>query len=186
MKFLSETLDALDATLRILLRTQGAFDGDENAGYDDDENDDDGDGHDGGDDNVVVVDDDDDDVDGDDDGAADDDGDDDDDGAADDGDDDDGAAAEETDDGDDDDDDDDGADDDGDGEDGDDAQEMNGVLSCGQKNTIFLTQFHWNGTTNETCDIKDCSFNAVELRGSNSIDSLKILFYSTAAYGRWT
>ena len=32
---------------------------------------------------------------------------------------------------------------DGDGGDGDDAQKMNGLLSCGQKNTIFCSQLHW-------------------------------------------
>ena len=42
---------------------------------------------------------------------------------------------------DDDDDDEDGED--GDGGDGDDAQKMNGLLSCGQKNTIFCSQLHW-------------------------------------------
>ena len=32
---------------------------------------------------------------------------------------------------------------DGDGGDGEDAQKMNGLLSCGLKNTIFCSQLHW-------------------------------------------
>ena len=43
-----------------------------------------------------------------------------------------------------------------------------------------------NGTTHETCENKDCSLNAVELRDSNNIEPLKMLFHTTAAYGRWT
>ena len=43
-----------------------------------------------------------------------------------------------------------------------------------------------NGTTHWTCEIKDCPLNTVELRDSNSIESLKMLFYTTAAYERWT
>ena len=43
-----------------------------------------------------------------------------------------------------------------------------------------------DGTAHETCEIKDCPLNAVELRDSNNIESLKMLFYTTAAYERWT
>ena len=43
----------------------------------------------------------------------------------------------------DDDDDDDEEGEDGDGGDGDDAQKMNGLLSCGQKKSIFCSQLHW-------------------------------------------
>ena len=43
-----------------------------------------------------------------------------------------------------------------------------------------------NLTTHETHEIKDCSSNAVDLRDSNNTETLKMLFYTTAAYGRWT
>ena len=66
---------------------------------------------------------------------------------------------------DDDDDDDDEDGEDGDGGDGDDAQKMNGLLSCGQKKIQYFARsytgfYHDNifpdGTTHETCEIKDC------------------------------
>ena len=128
-------------------------DGDDDGGDgdDDDDVDDDDDGGNADDDDGVDDDDDggnaddDDGVDDDDGGNADDDGDDDDDGIDDDGDDnDDDDGDGDDDDGDGDGDDDDGDDgDDDDGDDGDDAQKMNGVLSCGQKNRILCSQFHW-------------------------------------------
>ena len=67
------------------------------------------------------------------------------------------------DDGDDDDDNEDGEG--GDGGDGDDAQKMNGLLSCGLKqiqyfacsyNGFYNDNIFPNGTTHETCEIKDC------------------------------
>ena len=84
---------------------------------------------------------------------------------------------------------------DGDDDVGDDAQKMKGVLSCGQKKIEYFarssTGFYHdkifrNGTAHETCEIKDCPLNAVELRDSNNIESLKMLFYTTGAYERWT
>jgi hypothetical protein len=43
-----------------------------------------------------------------------------------------------------------------------------------------------NGTTHETCEINGCPKKVLELRDSNNIESLKMLFYTTAAYERWT
>ena len=97
----------------------------------------------------------------------------------------------------DDDDDDADADDDDDGDDadddGDDAQKMKVILSCGQQkyfarsSTCFsFDNIFPNRTTHEACEIKDCSFNLVELRVSNNIASLNRLFYTTAAYALWT
>ena len=72
---------------------------------------------------------------------------------------------------------------------------MNGTLSCGggkkSKKTLFARSstgfkndnFFPNGTMHETCEIKDCSLNAVELRDSYNTESLKMLFDTTAAYG---
>ena len=73
-------------------------------------------------------------------------------------------------------------------------KKMNGTLSCGGNKYIFCSQLHWFQTWQYfpqwnyawKCEIKDCSLNAVELRDSYNTESLKMLFYTTAAYGRWT
>ena len=58
---------------------------------------------------------------------------------------------------------------------------------CARSSTGFYhDNIFPNGTMHETCEIKDRPLNAVELRDSNNIESLKMLFYTTAAYERWT
>ena len=86
-------------------------------------------------------------------------------------------------------------DDDDEDEDGGDAKKRMEPLVAGKKYIQFFarssTGFYKdnifpNGTTHETCEIKDCSLHAVELHDSYNTESLKMLFYTTAAYGRWT
>ena len=83
---------------------------------------------------------------------------------------------------------------DDDGDDDDNAQKMTGDLrgtDIEKKNarnftSIYLDNIIPNGTMQEPCEIKGCSFHAVALHVSKSITSFKLLFYTTAAHAGWT